>query len=617
MAHPQNNFTSQFQSDGQTGNAVLTLSVNGENHVYTPQGNDQTVSVAEPVVFEMSDNPTYSEINEVLGQHVPCFLHISGTGTDYMLPYVGQSGDPDSLYFAACDAQNTSVIWYICHRGSSWTYGRSPYNMSIDATISGGTVTSATTWEQVDTAYRVGSSINIKASDGNIYHLVRVINAGDNVYIFECDQAAYNNVRGDVESYSASFITCSRDEDNSTIWRLDAYQSFTSDERKTYVKAYVDKLLMTKQTQLGWAAVSCPGGTTYIKVCEIGSAGSPSIRFHTKFSVAVYRDMYTGGDLPYCLESGTFEIGVYQYAGANSYARWTEYKSDDNHMSWTGVEEAIVTNTPDGHLKTEVWLKITGKCHLFIKAIANASSADGSIPFVYPNAVVESSATPYDPTLTIYEYPTVTSQDTVTVTIGDNSTGDFVQGPARMYTALTAAWSEGKLITVYDNRPGSNYPVSRYVITDKSGNNFIGIANTSDYGLCAIKLAYSGGAWTITRSVNVINEAISRYVFSTSHREISHLAFDKRAQFFTNLKNAINDNVSVVYFKEDPSNINVVRHYIYTNYFENGDVTIFNFSNTAPINGTTMGMEMVHVSYDSNANTVTTTTGTYKWSYST
>ena len=120
MAHPQNNFTSQFQEGASSGNAALTLNINGVPQTYTPQGTDQTIAISEPVVFEMTDSPTFAEINAVLAEHIPGYLHVAGGGIDYMVPYVGQSG-ANALYFAMVDAQTEVVRYWICNNGGPWS----------------------------------------------------------------------------------------------------------------------------------------------------------------------------------------------------------------------------------------------------------------------------------------------------------------------------------------------------------------------------------------------------------------------------------------------------------------------------------------------------------------
>ena len=118
MTHPQNNFTSQFQEGASSGNAALTLNINGVSQTYTPQGTDQTIAISEPVVFESSENPTFAEVNEVIGTHNPVYIHVSGIGVDYMIPYVGQSGDGNKLYFVIPDAQVGGFRYHIIRNGA-------------------------------------------------------------------------------------------------------------------------------------------------------------------------------------------------------------------------------------------------------------------------------------------------------------------------------------------------------------------------------------------------------------------------------------------------------------------------------------------------------------------
>ena len=112
MAHPQTNFSSNFQ--GAEGlDSVLDININGESHEYRPSGGDQTVDVIAPIILEASENPTHAEVSEALGTGSPVFIHLSHTGADYMIPYVGQSGDGNHLYFAIPDAQVSGLRYYI------------------------------------------------------------------------------------------------------------------------------------------------------------------------------------------------------------------------------------------------------------------------------------------------------------------------------------------------------------------------------------------------------------------------------------------------------------------------------------------------------------------------
>lgn len=130
MAHPQTNFSSNFQ--GAEGlDSVLDININGESHEYRPSGGDQTVNVIAPIILEASENPTHAEVSEALGTGAPVFIHLSHTGADYMIPYVGQSGDGNHLYFAIPDAQVSGLRYYIVRNGTTPDVGTKGWNGAI------------------------------------------------------------------------------------------------------------------------------------------------------------------------------------------------------------------------------------------------------------------------------------------------------------------------------------------------------------------------------------------------------------------------------------------------------------------------------------------------------
>lgn len=131
MAHPQNNFTSQFRSDGSDGNASLTIIINGVPHVYTPQGNDQQLTIEGAIVVDMS--VTYAEMTQYLTRDLPIYLHITGTNIDYIVPYVG--GDNDIGYrFAIPDTQNSTLKYWVLLSGNSWSIGSVPLTPATGVT---------------------------------------------------------------------------------------------------------------------------------------------------------------------------------------------------------------------------------------------------------------------------------------------------------------------------------------------------------------------------------------------------------------------------------------------------------------------------------------------------
>lgn len=131
MAHPQTNFSSNFQ--GSDGNdSALNIVVNGELHQYRPSGGDQEINITEAVVFELGNSPTYAEVGAVVAAHIPCYLHVSGNGVDYMAPYVGQRG-ANALYFAMVDAQTEVIRYWVCNNGGPWSNGGIPVKFRQEA----------------------------------------------------------------------------------------------------------------------------------------------------------------------------------------------------------------------------------------------------------------------------------------------------------------------------------------------------------------------------------------------------------------------------------------------------------------------------------------------------
>jgi hypothetical protein len=133
MGHEQHNFSSNMMG-AETGNSKLNIKVNGVDHEYQPSGGDQEVAITEAVVFELSDSPTYAEVNEVVAAHIPCYLHIAGTGVDYMAPYVGGAND-SGLRFALVDTQNKLLRWWLCLNGSNWQSGEVQVNDDNDEKV--------------------------------------------------------------------------------------------------------------------------------------------------------------------------------------------------------------------------------------------------------------------------------------------------------------------------------------------------------------------------------------------------------------------------------------------------------------------------------------------------
>lgn len=91
MAHPQHNFTSNFNgSEGH--NAELTLNINGTEHKYTPAGNDKefTVTGAVRIDINLDGSELAARIMTVLdGDSLPLLVQQNLDGTEDSYTYVG------------------------------------------------------------------------------------------------------------------------------------------------------------------------------------------------------------------------------------------------------------------------------------------------------------------------------------------------------------------------------------------------------------------------------------------------------------------------------------------------------------------------------------------------
>ena len=102
MAHPQHNFTSNFNgSDGH--NAELTLNINGVEKKYTPAGNDQTYNV--PGVARIDINLDGADLVQAIqtaldGAAQPVLVEMSIYGEEYVYQYIGEIDG--QWYFGTC-----------------------------------------------------------------------------------------------------------------------------------------------------------------------------------------------------------------------------------------------------------------------------------------------------------------------------------------------------------------------------------------------------------------------------------------------------------------------------------------------------------------------------------
>lgn len=110
MAHPQHNFTSNFNgSDGH--NAELTLNINGVEKKYTPAGNDQTYNV--PGVARIDINLDGADLVQAIqtaldGAAQPVLVEMSIYDEEVAYPYIGDLGG--AWYFGVCTTNKIVTV---------------------------------------------------------------------------------------------------------------------------------------------------------------------------------------------------------------------------------------------------------------------------------------------------------------------------------------------------------------------------------------------------------------------------------------------------------------------------------------------------------------------------
>ena len=358
-------------------------------------------------------------------------------------------------------------------------------------------VTTSMSYNEIKAIFDAGNIPVVK--DGvNLYYPTHKFEMGTNdAYIFISFPTGWIYT-GDQGELKFKLLECNPD----TGWSVYKNDSI-------YNAALIDAELEKKQNILGWAVVNIPAQVQdeYVKVCELNSPTGQKDTYYTEFSVACGEQMMAGS-IPHCVESGVFEIQARCHTEAHAKARWSKYKSDSNMIYGSIIKEAAVVINGT---KVEVWLRLNSSNNdnrLFIKATAN-SNKYGSVAFKYSNDVVNASATQYDTTHTLYTYPTISSQESVTIDLPQ-----FSFNQAAVYTAIDAAWKEGKPIFVYDSIPPIGDPSVKYYITHRDGDDFYGISYDPTNNIDSIKLAYSSSTWTITRNLGLVNTAIENKILT-------------------------------------------------------------------------------------------------------
>ena len=107
-----------------SGNASLTIMINGEPHVYTPGGSNQVVNIKGAILIDLS--ATFAEVSTYLTHSDNAvYLHLTGVGVDYMVPYVGGTNDT-GFRFAIPDTQTASLKYWVLQSDDTWVTGSVP-----------------------------------------------------------------------------------------------------------------------------------------------------------------------------------------------------------------------------------------------------------------------------------------------------------------------------------------------------------------------------------------------------------------------------------------------------------------------------------------------------------
>ena len=462
--HPQNNFTSEFSEEGGS-NAAFTVNVNGEARAtYTPDGSDQSVDLTEPVIFEMNDHPTYAEINPVVGLHIPVYLHVSGGGIDYMVPYVGQESGGEGLRFAIPDSQNKCIKYWICRNGASWLNGEDP----LDTVFTNNFPTFAKVVAAAATKRPVAYCSN-----------------GGKTYILTTVEEHYAVFEATADSTVTSIIVS--DDDTTQVKTYD----FNNYERKV---GFVN----------GHFAVS--PNTQYLKICE-SALNLEDSDGQTTFAVTIPASIGSNGEC----ESGVFEAG---YSGATNNVvvtgKWLSYKKG------AGLIDRIAITVSSDNKKLEVWLKaakINFK-NIYVRALTNEWNIvfsdlyqGNDYRLTYPNTSLSMTDTGWDTTGTVYEYVPPVTDELVIINwpdINNLSSGDRAGFISSLISKINNYHTIIEFIEDDPNDPSlkRHYHYQNYIVNgDLTTFNFqyTYIAGAGHMGMKLAHIAYDSAQNTITK----------------------------------------------------------------------------------------------------------------------
>lgn len=551
--------TSSFSSN-QAGKHVATLTLqhgDGTEQQYTPFGEDTYVQLdGDAVVFELSDNPTYLELSEVIGGHKPCYIHVAGTGVDYMVPYVGQESE-DGFRFAIPDTQNRALRWWLCRNGAPWDSG---ITYPLTDTIK--TVTPK--YADAKAVFDAGQTQCIKHGD-LVYMLANVTNS------------------------EATYI--SRDNITLKTLTVDTSNSITVIPYKV-------------ARDLGWLGIHGPSyyaGEKYVKVCELDAYPFRTL-YNTRFQINISPNQSGGTNS----ESAIFNLSIqctYDEDGPSFdegiKASWECLEKQS--LASSKIAQCVVVFNSNG--KIEVWLEFVNASGLeaYITVLANDGNAAGAHAdstfagpkFVYPCDYVISSSTGWDAGATAaYNYPAYEMTTAMIVRLDelDSTTAE----------SMIAAKANGKPIIVIKNDAGA----SKYLITSAASSAskyvFKGIGRTDkDTGTGIVILDYTRATQTWTTTYTTTSLMIDG---ST----IGSVPASARAEFVNNILTVIGTGGIVTILNQGCIGY-------FSNAMTSGTTTSIMFVALLMMNSTQMGTHVSVISYDSGSNSLTLSTTSHNW----
>lgn len=551
--------TSSFSSN-QAGKHVATLTLqhgDGTEQQYIPFGEDTRVQLdGDAVIFELSDNPTYLEISEVIGDHKPCYIHVAGTGIDYMAPYVGQESE-DGFRFAISDTQNRALRWWLCRNGAPWDSG-------ITYPLADTIKTVTPTYANAKLVFDAGQTQCIKHG-GLVYMLANVT------------------------STEATYI--SRDNITLKTLTVDTSNSITVSSYKV-------------ARDLGWLGIHGPSyyaGEKYVKVCELDAYPFRAV-YNTRFqiNIAPSQDSGTNG------ESAIFNLSIQCTYDENGPSFDEGIKAsweclEKQSLASSKIAQCVVVFNSNG--KIEVWLEFVNASGIeaYITVLANDGNAAGAHAdstfagplFVYPCDYIISSSTPWDVGATaIYTYPAYEMTTAMIVRLSDldSTTAE----------SMIAAKADGKPIIVEKNDPGA----SKYLITSATSSAskyvFKGIGRTDkDTGTGIIILEYN-------RSTHIWTTAGTSTLLAIDSSTIGSMPESARSEFVENIRLVISTGGIVTIWNQGCLGY-------FSNTVTSAGVIYFTFVALQMISGSQMGTHVSVISYNYGSNSLTLTTTSRNW----